>query len=53
MNTKKSLSYKLAKNLLPVGLIVTIQQNQGANASQVDTQAHIQEMSNLVQSALQ
>lgn len=43
---------KLAKNLLPVGLLVTIQHNLGVNASQVDTQAHIQEMANLVQQAL-
>jgi hypothetical protein len=34
-------------------LVVSIQQNQGVNASQVGTQAQIQEMSNLVQSALQ
>jgi hypothetical protein len=33
--------------------MVTLQQNSGVDASQVDTQAHIQEMSNLIQSALQ
>jgi len=47
------LTYKLAKSLVPIGLVVSIQQNQGVNASQVGTQAQIQEMSNLVQSALQ
>ena len=47
------MTYKLAKSLVPIGLVVSIQQNQGVNASQVGTQAQIQEMSNLVQSALQ
>ena len=52
MKTQKSSSIALAKNLIPIGLMVTIQQSSGAQAAQVDTQAHIQEMTSLVQQAL-
>lgn len=53
MKTSKSSTYRLAKNLIPVGLMVSIQQQSGAQAAQVDTQAHIQEISSLVQQALE
>jgi hypothetical protein len=53
MDTKKSLTFSFTKNLIPVGLLVTVQLNQAVNAAQVETQAHIQEMTSLVQSALQ
>jgi hypothetical protein len=53
MKTSKSSTYKLAKSLIPVGLMISIQQATGVEAAQVDTQAHIQEVASLVQQAMQ
>lgn len=52
MRTSKSSTLNL-KNVLPVGLMFTVSLNQGVNAAQVDTEAHIAEIASLVQSALQ
>jgi len=43
----------MAKHLIPIGLMVTVQRQSGVQAAQVDTQAHIQEMASIVQEAFQ
>ena len=42
----------MAKKFAPIALVLTVQQLSQAEAAQVDTQSHIQEIADLVSSAL-
>lgn len=52
MPSKNKGAYKMAKKFAPIALVFTVQQLNQAEAAQVDTESHIQEIADLVSSAL-